>query len=86
MQAHDTNPAAIVATAEPLAPVNPGAKDAPDHFAPEWVPDTFLAHRYAVARQTIWRWAQEGKLPQPVKLTRGCTRWRLSEVVGMLEG
>jgi len=42
--------------------------------------DVDLARRYAVARVTIWRWAGEGRLPQPVKLGPNCTRWKGDEV------
>ena len=39
-----------------------------------------LAARYSVAKSTCWRWTQEGKLPQPVKLTNGSTRWKLTDL------
>ncbi|WP_202962190.1 helix-turn-helix domain-containing protein [Salinisphaera shabanensis] len=42
--------------------------------------DRDLADRFLVSRNTIWRWAREGRLPQPVRLGPGCTRWRLSDV------
>ena len=42
--------------------------------------DTALAARYQVSRATIWRWAQARRLPNPIKLSEGCTRWRLAEV------
>ena len=37
--------------------------------------DTDLAAFYGVHRNTAWRWARQGLLPQPVKVSRGCTRW-----------
>lgn len=42
--------------------------------------DKQLAIRYEVSRATIWRWASEKRLPQPVKLSAGCTRWKLSDI------
>ena len=42
--------------------------------------DTALAARYQVSRATIWRWAQAKRFPDPVKLSEGCTRWRLADV------
>lgn len=42
--------------------------------------DKSLADRYKVSRSTIWRWAQAGRLPQPVKLSPGCSRWRSSDI------
>lgn len=47
-----------------------------------YIRDTDLASRYEVDRTTIWRWSQSKtyKFPAPVKLSPGCTRWRLSDV------
>jgi prophage regulatory protein len=42
--------------------------------------DIHLASRYSVARATIWRWAAEGRIPQPIKLTPGCARWRVVDL------
>lgn len=52
----------------------------------EFVTDIQLAARYAVSRQTVWRWAKEGRLPAPIKLGPNCTRWRFADVVAKLEG
>jgi prophage regulatory protein len=46
----------------------------------QYVADVALAARYSVSRNTIWRWTEKGELPQPLKLSPGCTRWRLSDV------
>ena len=46
----------------------------------QFVSDLFLAERYSVHRVTIWRWVREGKFPSPIKLTAGCSRWRMSDV------
>ncbi len=45
-----------------------------------WASDTQLAEIYSVSRATIWRWAAAGRLPQPVKLSPGCTRWKLADI------
>jgi predicted DNA-binding transcriptional regulator AlpA len=42
--------------------------------------DFDLGGRYGVSRATIWRWAQSGRLPKPVALSPGCTRWRLADI------
>lgn len=39
-----------------------------------------LANRYGNDVATIWRWVKKGQFPQPVKLSPGCTRWRLSDI------
>lgn len=50
------------------------------------MPDTFLSdrqvgERYNVHHLTPRRWAREvPTFPQPVKLSPGCTRWRLSDL------
>jgi len=45
-----------------------------------YLSDTALAARFGVTRPTIWRWARLGPFPKPVKLSPGCTRWRVAEV------
>ena len=42
--------------------------------------DIHLASRYSVTRATIWRWAAEGRIPQPIKLSPGCARWRIVDL------
>ncbi len=46
----------------------------------KYTTDAQLAERYDVNRSTIWRWSNSGNLPQPVKLSPGCTRWNLSDI------
>lgn len=48
--------------------------------ADQFVSDLFLAERYSVHRVTIWRWVREGRFPSPIKLTPGCSRWRMADV------
>lgn len=47
---------------------------------PAYAKDVELASRYGVHRITIWRWAKAGRLPAPVRLGPGCTRWRLADI------
>ena len=43
--------------------------------------DIAVAQRYGVCRQTVWRWAEQGALPKPIKLSQGVTRWRVSDLL-----
>ncbi len=46
-----------------------------------YLSDVQLAARYGVHRSTPWRWCKsDPTFPRPVKLTPGCTRWKLSEI------
>ncbi|MBT4129243.1 MAG: AlpA family phage regulatory protein [Candidatus Marinimicrobia bacterium] len=42
--------------------------------------DKQVANRFEVSRATVWRWVKEGLFPKPVKLSAGCTRWKLSDI------
>ncbi len=42
--------------------------------------DLQTGQRYGVGRGTVWRWFNQGNFPAPVKLSPGCTRWRLSDL------
>ena len=46
----------------------------------KYLTDKQLAERFSTSRNTIWRWSKNNKLPQPVRLTDGCTRWRLVDI------
>lgn len=39
-----------------------------------------LAERYEVDRSTIWRWAANGILPPPQKISDQVTRWDLKDI------
>jgi prophage regulatory protein len=39
-----------------------------------------LARRYGVHIVTVWRWAQIGRIPRPVRLTPRTTRWRKDQI------
>ena len=45
-----------------------------------YITDRAVAERYQVSRATIWRWAQGKRFPDPIKLSSGCTRWRLADI------
>lgn len=46
-----------------------------------YLSDTHLAKRFNVSRNTVWRWHRETpEFPRAIRLTPGCTRWKLSEV------
>jgi prophage regulatory protein len=36
--------------------------------------------RIGVSRVTIWRWVKKGNFPKPLKLSAGCTRFRLEDI------
>lgn len=40
-----------------------------------YLTDRQLAERYNVSRSTIWRWVQQGRLPQPNRISAGTTRF-----------
>lgn len=44
-----------------------------------YLSDRQVSGRYSVSRATLWRWLGRG-FPKPVKLSPGCTRWRLSDI------
>lgn len=44
-----------------------------------YLSDKDLATRYSIHRATIWRWAEKGIFPKPIKLNNS-TRWRLADV------
>lgn len=47
-----------------------------------FLPDRAVAARYAITRATVWRWvASDPDFPRPIRLSRGTTRWRTSDLV-----
>lgn len=47
----------------------------------KYLSDADLAERYGLkAKSTIWRWAKAGRIPAPVILSPGCTRWVAAEI------
>ncbi|MEO6299596.1 MAG: AlpA family phage regulatory protein [Paracoccaceae bacterium] len=46
-----------------------------------YLSDRQLAVRFGVHRMTPWRWLQTlDGFPKAVRLSPGCTRWKLSEI------
>lgn len=46
-----------------------------------YVSDAQLAQRFGTSRQTVWGWARtDATFPRPIKLSPGCTRWKLAEI------
>ncbi len=42
--------------------------------------DVDVAEMLGIGQSTVWVWAREGKIPQPVKISRRCVRWRMSDL------
>jgi len=40
---------------------------------------------FPVSRSTWWAGIKEGRFPQPVKLSRRCVAWRITDVKGLIE-
>lgn len=45
-----------------------------------YLSDHAVAARYEITRQTVWTWSKRGDLPTPIRLSPGCTRWRLADL------
>jgi predicted DNA-binding transcriptional regulator AlpA len=45
-----------------------------------YVSDRDLAKRYHNHRSALWRWVETRDFPKPIRLSPGCTRWKLDEV------
>lgn len=39
-----------------------------------------------ISLATWWRWVKSGHAPQPLRVSRGTTLWRLREVIAFIEG
>lgn len=39
-----------------------------------------VAERLGISRTTVWRWVQEGRLPQPTRYGRNTTGWREADI------
>lgn len=46
-----------------------------------YISDRDLASRYRISRSTVWRWAKEGRLPEPIRFSPCVTRWSLSDII-----
>lgn len=47
--------------------------------------DREVAYQLGIGKSTVWRWLEAGKLPQPLRLSPGCTRWRVSDIATFIE-
>lgn len=46
-----------------------------------YITDLQVSARYGVNRATPWRWAKSrSDFPKPIRLSPGCTRWKLAEI------
>lgn len=46
----------------------------------QYLTDKQTALRFSVSRQSIWRWANAGSFPKPIKLSEGTARWRVADL------
>lgn len=46
----------------------------------KYLKDVDVADRYSVSRVSVWRWVREGRLPAPISLSPGTTRWAIDEL------
>lgn len=46
--------------------------------------DKQVAELLSIHQITVWRWVREGKLPAPIKITSGATRWRRADIAAWL--
>ncbi|QOR40104.1 AlpA family phage regulatory protein [Billgrantia diversa] len=61
---------------------HPDTLATPQGASDAWLSVKQLSDRYSAHEATIWRWAREGRFPQPVKLAGNLTRWSLNDVEG----
>lgn len=46
-----------------------------------YVSDRQIAGRYDISRPTVWAWLKtDPTFPKPVKLSPGCTRWKIADL------
>lgn len=46
-----------------------------------YLSDKQIAARYGITRECVWKWARELEgFPQPIRLSPGCTRWRIADL------
>jgi prophage regulatory protein len=45
-----------------------------------------IARHYAVSKMTVYHWMRQGRIPQPIRLSPRCIRWRWSEILAAMEG
>ena len=47
--------------------------------------DKECAQMLSVSRSLWWDYVKDGKFPQPIKLTERTTRWKLSDIMRIIE-
>lgn len=52
---------------------------------PNLLTDREVAKHLNISKASVWRWLDEGRLPKPLKLSPGCTRWRADEIAAFIE-
>jgi prophage regulatory protein len=45
-----------------------------------------VAELLSMSRRSVWRYVADGKLPQPLHLSRTMVRWRASDIQRYLDG
>ncbi len=51
----------------------------------QYITASGIAKKCCVSRSTVWRWAKEGVLPSPFKLSNRTTVWRASAIQATLD-
>lgn len=46
---------------------------------------TELAQMLLISKPSVWRWLSEGRLPEPIRLTAQCLRWRREAVLAWID-
>ena len=41
---------------------------------------------YPVSKSTWWKGIKDGRFPKPVKLSKRCSAWRVSDIKALVEG
>ena len=44
-----------------------------------------VAARLGISRSTVWRFVAAGKLPQPIKISERCSRWKSTDLANFIE-
>lgn len=45
-----------------------------------YLSDNQLAARFGISRNSIWRLVKTGQLPEPIRLFKSTTRWRVADI------
>jgi prophage regulatory protein len=77
----------MTAQISPFRPVAPGSSAArPMRPAQVYASDAQIAERCGVTRDTIRNWHRnDPSFPRSIKISPGCTRWRIAEVDAWIE-